>query len=118
MADQSNTQEQSVEKKERVIIYNYLPILEQEQLWINNKQEKLVIVEALGFRIYELEKRIFITQKEIEEITILTKILSRLGFKLVKPPVGEWTRAHSKSELFHRVKKEERGLPDDTPSHE
>lgn len=77
---------------------NYLPFLEQE---------KLAIAEALGFRIYELEKRIFITQKEVEEINTITKILSRLGYTSANPPIGEWTRSHSESELFHRVKKEE-----------
>lgn len=107
MADQLNIQEQSAQKKGHVIIPNYLPFLEQEQIWINNKQEKLTIAEALGFRIYELEKRIFITQDEVEEIDILTKILNRLGYTSANPPIGEWTRAHSKSELFHRVKKEE-----------
>jgi hypothetical protein len=107
MADQLNIQEQSAQKKGHVIIPNYLPFLEQEQIWINNKQEKLTIAEALGFRIYELEKRIFITQKEVEEINTLTKILSRLGYDVHEKKSGEWTRAHSKSELFHRVKKEE-----------
>jgi hypothetical protein len=86
---------------------NYLPFLEQEQLWIYNKQEKLSIAEALGFRIYELEKRIFITRNEVEEINTLTKVLNRLGYDVHEKNIGEWTRTEGKPEFFYRKKEEQ-----------
>lgn len=87
--------------------YNFLAY--QKQLWLYSKGEDKTLSNAICHRIYYLEKKIFVTKEEMEEINTLTIILKRLGYglseELAKRFSGEWAKAKH-SEFFYRVKKE------------
>jgi hypothetical protein len=88
---------------------NWLSIVQQKQLWLYSTKEEKALTEAIGHHIYNLEKKVFLSKKEVEEVNTLTNILKRLGYgiNMQHTPQGEWTKCSSKTELFYRVETKE-----------